>query len=132
MSANTVNASDIELAVNISGIEGFTSNYRELGGGEANETFVLDCENSKVVLRIAIYGDVRILNQEARALGLLSLSQVPELIYYDESQLIRDRAWIAESYIEGSPTNRLTIEQLRNLSELMAQVTKSTLIKLAS
>lgn len=122
MSANTVNASDIEQAVNVSGIEGFTGDYRELGGGEVNDTFVLDCTNSKVVLRIARYDDVRILNQEARALGLLSLSQVPKLIYYDESQLIRGRAWIAESYVEGLPTNGLTTEQLRNLGGLMAQV----------
>lgn len=54
-----INIEDINQAVAISKLQGFTGNYRELGGGEVNDTFVLDCSSSKTVLRITKYSDIR-------------------------------------------------------------------------
>ena len=92
-----IELSEIQQAVKLSGLNGFTGKYTELGGGEVNETFILDCGNNKVVLRITKYSDVNNLNQEARALHLLNLEQVPKLIYFSEDQL------------SHSPYNRHTV-----------------------
>jgi len=124
MSVSAIELSDIELAVKISGLQSFTGNYKELGGGEVNDTFILDCEGCQAILRITRYSDVRNLHQEAKALSLLDLTQVPKLIYYDETKLIKDRAWIVESYIEGSSVDKLSLVQFRSLGRLLAQVHK--------
>jgi hypothetical protein len=43
--------------------------YKELGGGEVNNTFLLTCSELKIVLRIARYNDQHTLQYEAQALG---------------------------------------------------------------
>src|SRR5487761_1207936 len=119
-----VRLEEIKQAVAFSNLQGFTGNYTELGGGEVNETFILNCGGSKAILRITKYSDVNNLNQEARAFGLLDLSRVPKLIYFNEAQRINDKGWIIESYIQGQQVNGLTIKQFEKLGELLAQIHK--------
>lgn len=117
---------DINQAVAIGHLNGFTGNFQKLGGGEVNDTFVLDCGENKVVLRIARYDTVRILQQEAKALSLLDLNQVPKLMFFDESKPIKNRLWILEGYIKGNGVDRLNINQYRSLGGLLAEVHKVT------
>jgi aminoglycoside phosphotransferase (APT) family kinase protein len=124
ISVSNINVDDVRQAVAISKLQGFTGSYRELGGGELNDTFVLDCGSHKAVLRVAKNSDTKTLPQEAEALGLLNLKQVPKLLYFDESNRIKDRLWILESYLEGSATDSLSVAQFRNLGALLAQVHK--------
>jgi aminoglycoside phosphotransferase (APT) family kinase protein len=119
-----VSLNEIEQAVELSGLSGFTGKYTELGGGEVNNTFVLDCEDRKVILRVTKYSDVNNLNQEARALSLLDLSQAPKLIYFNPAQRVKQRGWIIESYIDGLQVTSLTISQFEKLGELLAQIHK--------
>lgn len=119
--------SDIDLetinqAVAISGLQGFTGNYTELGGGEVNDTFLLDCGDNKAVLRVTRYQDVINLEKEARTLQLLDLKNVPKLLFHDESSRIMGRAWILESYVEGTTPQTLTVAQYDNLGALLAKI----------
>jgi aminoglycoside phosphotransferase (APT) family kinase protein len=116
--------SEIEQAVKLSGLDGFTGKYTELGGGEVNETFILDCGNREIILRITKYSDVNNLNQEAKALNLLSISQVPKLIYFNENQRINNRGWILESFVKGKQAGSLTLKQFENFGQLLAEVHK--------
>ncbi|HUB93786.1 MAG TPA: aminoglycoside phosphotransferase family protein [Verrucomicrobiae bacterium] len=117
-----ISQQDIEGLLNIAGITGFAGRYAPLGSGEGNDTFVLDCEETRLVLRVARYSEISNLANEALALGLLALGQVPRLVYYNESQRINGKAWIIESHIAGTPVDRLDIIQLENLGELLAKV----------
>ena len=117
-----INSSEIEQAIAISNLVGFTGRVRELGGGEVNDTAVLDCGNTQVVLRISRYDDVHNLQREANALRALDLEQVPKLLFFDGTKLINGRQWILESYIEGGGTHSLTTAQYKSLGRLLAKV----------
>jgi aminoglycoside phosphotransferase (APT) family kinase protein len=119
-----VDITDIHIAVKAAGIIGFSGRYRELGGGEDNDTFVLHCETEDLILRISRYPEVKILHQEADALSALHLSGVPRLIYYDAENEIKGRSWILESYMQGREVESLSINQYRNLGSLLAEVHK--------
>jgi aminoglycoside phosphotransferase (APT) family kinase protein len=113
---------DIQDLLNTAGVTGFTGNYVSLGGGEGNDTFVLDCGVTKLVLRVARYSELNKLGHEARALRLLNLDQVPKLVYFDNSKLINGKAWIIESYVHGKPAESLSTERFERLGELLAKV----------
>ncbi len=119
-----VTEDDIRRAVDISGLKNYTGKYRELGGGEVNDTFVLDCGEEKVVLRISRYESSWMLVLESKSLQLLNIDGVPKLIFYDGQKLIKNRQWILESYVAGSPVNRLSVRQFYNLGALLSQVHK--------
>jgi aminoglycoside phosphotransferase (APT) family kinase protein len=74
------------------------------------------------VLRAARYPEVKHLDQEANALGLLDLPQVPKLLFFDAKSEIKNRAWILESYVEGHGAKELSVEQYRSLGTLLAQI----------
>ncbi len=112
----------INQAVEISGLQGFTGNYTELGGGEVNDTFLLDCGETKAVLRVTRYHDVINLEKEAKTLQLLDLENVPRLLFHDEASRIMGRAWILESYVEGTTPQTLTTAQYAHLGALLAKV----------
>lgn len=119
-----INIHDIVTITEVAGIAGFTGIFTHLGAGEVNDTFILDCNSTKVVLRISKYNDVNILSNEARALGLLNLDQVPKLIYFNETQRIKDRSWIIESHLNGYKVTVLTLKQFEKLGELLAKIHK--------
>lgn len=124
MAVSSASQDNINQAVRVSRLAGYTGSFKELGGGEVNETFVLDCGPDKVVLRISRYDTTKTLHQEARALRLLNLEKVPKLIFFDEGSRIDGRLWIIESYIEGSPAELLDAKQYCSLGRLLAQVHK--------
>lgn len=117
---------DIRAAVEASGLKDFSGDFAPLGGGDMNDAFVLRCGSENVVLRVAKRPAQRILQNEARALSLLDLPQVPKLLYFDERVLIRDRLWILESYVAGSPVSRLNLDQFRQLGVLLALIHQTT------
>ena len=117
-----ITAQDIQHAVKVSGIEGFTGIYTELGGGEVNDTFLLDCGVGKVILRITRYMDVYNLNKEAYSLGMLDIDHIPKVIYFDEADKIRGHGWILETYVKGKTPSVLTTAQYKNLGSLLAQI----------
>lgn len=119
---SNISLETIKQAVSISGLQGFTGNYVELGGGEVNDTFLLDCGQDKVVLRVTRYHDVINLEKEARTLQLLHLENVPRLLYHDESSRIMGRAWILESYVQGTMPQTLTTTQYESLGGLLAKI----------
>jgi len=113
---------DIEKLLNVAGITGFTGQYTPLGGGEGNDTFVLDREPTKLVLRVARHSELNRLANEAQALRLLDLDEVPRLIYFDKEQLVNGREWILEGYLDGTPAEELDTRQFGSLGELLAHV----------
>lgn len=117
-----ITSQDIQNLLRVAGITSYTGQYRSLGGGEGNSTFVLDCGEAELVLRVAKYSQKNNLANEARALGLLDLGQVPKLIYFNESQLIHDRAWIIESHMSGERVEHLNAAQFKSLGALLANV----------
>jgi aminoglycoside phosphotransferase (APT) family kinase protein len=123
MSTN-ISLEDIKSVAATARLEGFSDKFRPLGGGEVNDTFALDCGTTEVVLRVCRYSDVNNLSQEARALKLLNLDQAPKLIYFNESERLKDRAWIIESNIEGNHVNSLSIKQFECLGKLLADIHK--------
>lgn len=112
----------IQSLLNAAGITGFTGHYSSLGGGEGNDTFVLDHPEVKLILRVAKYGQSNNLTNEARALHLLNLKQVPRLVYFDRSKTINGRSWIIETYVTGVQVERLNLQQLESLGTLLANV----------
>lgn len=114
----------INQAVKLSAIKNYSGSYRSLGGGEINNTYLLDCGIKKVILRIAKQPDQRSLHNEARSLQLLNTDFVPKLVFFDEDLLINDRRWIIETYIDGEKANRLNIKQFESLGSLLAEVHK--------
>lgn len=115
----------VQLAAAACGLSGYTGNFKPLGGGEVNETYLLDFGGSKTVLRIARHKEQQSLKAEANALQLLDgVSNIPSLIYYDDASLINGRHWIMESQLPGSTSERLTLTQLENLGALLAKVHK--------
>ena len=114
----------IQEAVDIAQLQGFTGNYTELGGGEVNDTFLLDCGDTKAVLRVTRYHDVINLEKEARALQVLEIHNIPKLLFFDESSRILNRAWILETYVEGTTPKILTNEQYKSLGAVLAEIHK--------
>jgi aminoglycoside phosphotransferase (APT) family kinase protein len=112
----------IEQAVQISRLSGYTGNYEPLGGGEINDTYILDCGENKYILRISKYVEQNSLLQEARALKMLDVDRIPKLIYFEANKRIAERQWIIESYISGLSVNRLNEKQYSSLGSLLAQV----------
>lgn len=117
---------DIQQLAKIARLDNYSGNYTELGGGEINDTFLLDCSPEKVVLRIARYEDQKSLTAEATALGSLDLAGVPRVVFFDEDQRIKNKLWIAESYMQGKHIARLSTLQFRSLGILLARVHAST------
>jgi len=117
-----INIDDINKAVSISGLTGFTGSYTPLGGGEINDTFMLECGDSKAILRVAKYPAQYTLQQEAKALRLINIEQAPRLIYFDQDSKINDRQWIMESYVSGTGAKRLNVQQFNSLGKLLAKV----------
>ncbi len=113
---------EIDQIISVSGLKGFSGEYRELGGGEINDTFLLACEPDPVVLRVAKHTDQNSLEREAKALSLLSSSQIPKLLYFDSENRVLGRHWILESYIPGISVVRLSLKQFENFGSLLAQV----------
>lgn len=117
----------ITQALKESNLAGYTGKFNPLGGGEINDTYLLNFNNDqKIVLRIARYEDQTSLRKEAHSLGLLDIQQVPKLLYFDEQSRINNRLWILESYIPGAGIDRLNREQLNSLGALLARVHKVT------
>jgi aminoglycoside phosphotransferase (APT) family kinase protein len=117
-----IEATDIAHAVEIAGLSGYTGTYKELGGGEINDTFKLELEDRSVILRIAKYEDQISLHREARALGQVHSEAVPQLIFFDKNERLRGRMWILESYIPGESVERLNVAQFRSFGMLLAEV----------
>lgn len=115
----------IEQAIALSGIGGYRNAFRTLGGGEFNDTYVLDFENDqKLILRIAKYEEQTSLINEARALRQLNIASVPRLAFFDENKRINAKLWVLESYVSGSQVPRLNLAQFASLGSLLANVHK--------
>ena len=121
-SVTDIIAPDIQQAVETSGLQGYAGTYTELGGGEVNDTFLLDFSSGQIVLRIAKFDINILLRQEATALKLLHSTQAPKLLFFDDSNLIRGRMWVLESHIPGIRVTRLSVNQYRSLGTLLATV----------
>ncbi len=119
---NEITISDIQSILKLAGTAGFSGDFQALGGGEVNDTYLLNCGDRKLILRVARYEDQNTLPDEAYALSLLDSSRIPKLIYFDKQQRINGRQWILESYVSGAIKERLTIEQFSNLGKLLAEV----------
>lgn len=115
----------IEAVVRISGIPGFTGHFQALGGGEVNDTFLLDTEQEKYILRITRRAGRDTLRKEAEALKLLDLPEVPKLIFFDPNQQIEGHYWIVESYVEGIIKDRLNENEFNQLGRLLAKIHKT-------
>ena len=115
---------DIEYILSIAGVNGFTGKYVSLGGGEINNTYLLNLEDKKVILRVAKDEGQTTLMSEAWALKLLDLANIPKLIFFDENIKVKNRLWILESYIPGRVSPRLNTVQFNNLGKLLAEVHK--------
>lgn len=116
-----INESTISELVSRSGLSGYTGNYHELGGGELNDTFLLEFEDRKLVLRIAKFADNNYLEREAEALQKLSHPNVPGLVHIGQEKF-EGRNWVIETHIPGSTVSQLTNKQLASLGELFAHV----------
>lgn len=113
----------IEQAIEISGLNNYTDRFNRLGGGELNNTYVLELVDNKVVLRIAKHKDQNSLFREANVLRILNLpNQIPQLIYFDQNSKIDERSWIVESFIKGQSVERLNLQQFNSLGKLLAKV----------
>lgn len=113
---------NISKAVNASQLPGYLGVFKELGGGELNDTFLLDCGKKKVILRISKHANTNTLYREAETLKLLRTAHVPELIFFDKSQRINGKSWIIESYLEGKSAKDLTTKQYASLGKLLAHL----------
>jgi len=113
----------IGQAVTLSGESGYQNSYKPLGGGELNDTYVLDfAEDKKMLLRIARYADQKTLANEANALKLLDGKLVPRLVFFNEDSRVENRLWILESYLPGKTAERLNLAQFHSLGGLLATV----------
>ena len=117
-----ISPQDVQKLVDTAKVMGYTGRYIPLGGGEGNDTFVLDCAGTNLILRVARYSELNKLGHEAQALRLLNLDQVPKLVYFDDSQHIHGKAWILESHLEGGQVESLSTKQFESLGELLAKV----------
>jgi aminoglycoside phosphotransferase (APT) family kinase protein len=115
---------DIAQAATISRLEDYNGIFDKLGGGEMNDTFILDCGTKKAILRIAKHASTTTLQREADALRLLNLEQVPKLIFFDETKRIKDRLWIMESCVDGQSVGSLNLDQYKSFGKLLARVHK--------
>jgi Ser/Thr protein kinase RdoA (MazF antagonist) len=116
-------ATDIQFAADAAELTSYTGNFEPLGGGEGNDTYLLDCGDTTTVLRIARHEGQQTLKNEANALRLLGgVHTIPALIHYDDASLINGRHWIMEGHLPGSISVRLTPTQFGNLGSLLAQV----------
>ncbi len=118
----SITVSDINEAVLRSGLQGYTGTYQELGGGEVNDSVVLNLESGPVVLRLCRYDEFDHLHREATALGLLDSPSVPRVVYFDAADKINGKAWILESYVTGTKPGHLTIPQFASLGRLLARI----------
>ena len=126
---SSITHDDIHQIAQIARLEKYTGEYSELGGGEINDTFLLKCDTENVILRVARYSDQTSLKTEAETLRLLDLQEVPKLLFFDETQRIKDKLWIVESYLEGRHIARLTLPLFESLGATLARVHNSTIKK---
>lgn len=117
----------VQYAVMKSGIETFTGAYQPLGGGEVNDSFLLDLGKDKAVLRVSRDSGIDTLQNEAIALSSLDLPQVPKLLYFDNDDLIDGKNWILESYVTGHTVKRLTVQQFQELGKVLAKIHNATI-----
>jgi len=112
----------IREAVQRAQVKDFTGTYKELGHGELNQTYLLDCTSGALVLRIAKHQDQSTLKREAHALSVINKSWAPQLVYFNADQKMDGRLWILETYIEGGRVTRLSPEQFFKLGTILAQI----------
>ncbi len=112
----------VNQAVQIAGLVGFTGEFKALGGGEVNDTFLLDCGTNKYILRVTKRQGRDTLLKEANALKFLDMPEAPRLVFFDQNQPIDGHYWIIESYVSGNIQNRLTVAQFNSLGCLLARV----------
>jgi Ser/Thr protein kinase RdoA (MazF antagonist) len=122
MIMNEITVEDIEHALGVAGIIGFSGVFNVLGSGEINNSYKLAVGGKQIVMRIAKDKEQLTLKNEASSLRLLDSAHIPKLIYFNEKHKIRDRLWILETYIPGITVERLNIDQFRNLGSLLAEV----------
>lgn len=113
----------ITQALQHSNIKGYGDSFKHLGGGELNDTYVLNFEDGKkLVLRISKYDDQTSLKKEAKALALLDNPRVPHLIYFDKNQRINNKLWTLESFVPGESVERLNRAEFQSLGSLLADI----------
>lgn len=117
-----ISEQDIQYALTIANIGGYTGRYTALGGGEINDTFKLELEDRSIILRVSKYPDQDTLKNEARALRLINIDQVPKLLFYDENQTIHNRKWVLEEYVAGTSVTQLSVTQYKSLGSLLAKI----------
>lgn len=113
---------EIYEAVRISGLGSFTGKFQALGGGEVNDSFLLDCGVQKYILRITRRVGRDTLIKEASALKFLDMPQAPKVIFFDPLQTINGRFWIIESFLPGQTKTRLSVDEFRQLGEIFGKV----------
>jgi aminoglycoside phosphotransferase (APT) family kinase protein len=113
---------DIQTILTMAGVEKFAGTYTALGGGDMNETFLLDFADRQVILRIARYPEQNTLQYEASALRIMSSPRVPELLFFDPEKKFNGRMWILEGRVPGGTAARLTTEQFASLGDLLAHI----------
>lgn len=119
---NIIGSKEIDQAVLLSGLTGYTGRYKELGGGEINDTFKLELQDRPIILRIAKHEGQNSLHREARALETINNDRVPKLIFFDTEKTILDRQWIVEEFVSGEPVKRLNEKQFESLGRLLAEI----------
>ncbi len=116
----------LQFIATTAGLAGFTGDYQPLGGGEVNDTYLLDLGSREVVVRIAKDRGQQTLRHEAKALDMLNISGVPELLFFDPQAQLDGKLWIVVERMPGKTPSRLTVPQYRALGELLAEVHIST------
>lgn len=122
--AASLTLQDIQAILNLVNIKGFSGTFTALGGGQLNDTFLLDFGPNQVILRVSRYEGQSTLQYEAAALQLLDLPQVPKTLFFNPQSLYKGRMWILETRLTGAMSSRLTPPQFAHLGELLAQVHK--------
>lgn len=116
------NTEILNTIASISGLNSYKGIYTPLGGGEINDTFLLNCSDTQVIVRISRQPNHNTLKNEAASLQLLDLPNIPKIIYFSPNKPVNNRIWIVESYIEGKTPTRLTLSQFYSLGTLLARI----------
>lgn len=117
-----VTSDDLQWIAKKAQLHGYGGKFQELGGGEVNDSFKLQCQGDSVVVRVARYSDQHTLIQEAHALQRLDMRGVPKLIFFDEKVKLHGRLWVVEECLPGHPVRQLSLEHFTNLGKLLARV----------
>jgi aminoglycoside phosphotransferase (APT) family kinase protein len=120
----SITSDTIRKILTTAGVVGFNGEFSALGGGEVNNTYKIETEGGRYILRVAKDIGQESLNAEARALRLLDSPHIPKLVYFDKNNRLENRLWILESYIKGAVSKRLSLVQFKNLGTLLAETHK--------